>query len=161
MIRKQRRSNALLYLTGDLLATVAAFFFTWFLRFQLEVPPLTKGVPDFSLYLRLLPIVLILWPVVFYFHGLYQSRRDRSRVDDALTLLLAILVATFVLSALQAWYRPTLPGSDRLFTYSRAFIAIFAVSDFAFVLSARVSVRWWLQRRRLAGHNLQRILIVG
>ncbi|MEM9556263.1 MAG: undecaprenyl-phosphate glucose phosphotransferase [Acidobacteriota bacterium] len=161
MIRQQRRSNALLYLSGDLLATVAAFFTAWFIRFELQIPPLTKGVPDFGRYLDLLPVVLIVWPVVFYFHGLYQSRRDRSRVDDALTILLAVFFATFLLSALQAWYRPTLPDSNDPFHYSRWFIVIFVAADLMMVVAARVTVRWVLARRRLAGHNLQRILVVG
>ena len=161
MIRKQKRSNALLYLAGDLLATLAAFFLAWVLRFQLEIPPLTKGVPDFARYLELLPMVLILWPIVFYFHGLYQSRRSRSRVDEALTLMLAVVFATFLISAIQAWYRPTIAETGRPFTYSRAFIGIFVLCDLALVISSRVAIRFHLQRRRLAGHNLSRILIVG
>ncbi|MEM1204564.1 MAG: undecaprenyl-phosphate glucose phosphotransferase [Acidobacteriota bacterium] len=162
MIRKQRRSNALLYLSGDLLATVAAFFVAWFLRFELQIPPLTKGIPDFSRYLYLLPVVLVVWPLVFYFHGLYQSRRDRSRVDEALTLMLAVLFATFLISALQAWYRPTVsPDTEELFTYSRAFIGIFVASNFVLLVASRVATRWFLQQRRLRGHNLQRILVVG
>ncbi|MEM6796936.1 MAG: undecaprenyl-phosphate glucose phosphotransferase [Acidobacteriota bacterium] len=162
MIRKQKRSNALLYLVGDLLATLAAFFLAWLLRFELEIPPLTKGIPDFSRYLDLLPMVLILWPIVFYFHGLYQGRRNRSRVDEALTLMLAVFFATFLISAIQAWYRPTISAdSDRPFTYSRAFIGIFVIVDLALVLASRVSIRMFLQKRRLAGHNLQRILIIG
>ncbi|MCG8463092.1 MAG: undecaprenyl-phosphate glucose phosphotransferase [Holophagales bacterium] len=162
MIRKQKRSNALLYLTGDLLATLAAFFLAWFLRFEVGIPEVTKGVPDFGRYLGVLPILLIVWPVVFYFHGLYQSRRDRSRVDEALTIMLAVFFATFLISALQAWYRPTLTeGSDKIFTYSRAFIGIFVLMDLVLVVASRVATRYWLQRRRLAGHNLQRILVVG
>ena len=162
MIRKQKRSNALLYLAGDLLATLTAFFLAWFVRFELGFPPLTKGVPEFDRYLHLLPIVLTVWPIVFYFHGLYQSRRDRSRVDEALTIMLAVFFATFLISALQAWYRPTLStDTEKLFTYSRAFIVIFVLADLFLVVAARVITRHRLQRRRLAGHNLQRILVVG
>jgi len=159
MIREQRRSNALLYLTGDLLATLAAYFVAWFLRFELQLLPLTKGLPDFDRYLKILPIILLTWPVIFYFHGLYQSRRDRSRVDEALTIMLAVFTGTFLLSALHAWYRPF--EDDQLFTYSRAFIGLFALSDLMLVVAVRVVIRWVLQQRRLRGHNLQRILIVG
>ncbi len=161
MIQKRRRSTVALYLASDLFATLTAFLLAWFVRFELEVPALTKGVPDFGRYLALLPLVLILWPIVFYFHGLYQSRRDRSRVDDALTILLAAVVATFVLSAVLAWYRPTEAGSTEPFNYSRAFVANFVILDFMLVLGARVTVRGILQRLRLKGHNLQRILVVG
>ena len=86
MIRQRHRTTAGIYLAGDLLATLAAFFGAWLLRFELEVIPVTKNVPEFTPYLRLIPFVLVLWPVVFYFHGLYQSRRGRSRVDEALTI---------------------------------------------------------------------------
>ncbi|MEM7354879.1 MAG: undecaprenyl-phosphate glucose phosphotransferase [Acidobacteriota bacterium] len=163
MIQRRRRSTASLYLASDLLATLAAFLLAWFVRFNLEVPALTKGVPDFGRYLWLLPIVLVIWPIVFYFHGLYQSRRDRSRVDDALTILLAAVVATFVLSALLAWYRPTqlVAGETEAFHYSRAFMVNFVGLDFILVLLARVAARGFLQRLRLKGYNLQRILVIG
>lgn len=159
MIREQRRSNALLYLSGDLIATLGAYFAAWFLRFELQILPLTKGLPDFDRYLKILPIILLTWPVIFYFHGLYQSRRDRSRVDEALTIMLAVFFGTFLLSALHAWYRPF--EADQLFTYSRAFIGLFASTDLVLVVAARVLIRWVLQQRRLRGEGLQRILIVG
>jgi exopolysaccharide biosynthesis polyprenyl glycosylphosphotransferase len=159
MIKAQRRSNALLYLTGDLLATVAAYFAAWVLRFELQVLPVTRGLPEFDRYLQILPIVLLTWPVIFYFHGLYQSRRDRSRVDEALTIMLAVFFGTFLLSALHSWYRPF--EADQLFTYSRAFIGLFAGADLVFVVATRVVIRYVLQQRRLRGEGLQRILIVG
>lgn len=161
MIRKRRRSTAALYLTGDLLSTLAAFFLAWFVRFELQIPALTKGLPDFQHYIALLPIVLAVWPIVFYFHGLYQSRRDRSRVDEALTILLAAAFATFMISALQAWFRPTIPGSSELLTFSRAFIGIFVVFGVILVVLSRVVTRHVLQTLRLKGRNLQRILVIG
>lgn len=163
MIQKRLRKAAALYFAGDLLATLAAFLLAWFIRFELQIPALTKGVPELGHYLALLPIVLVLWPIVFYFHGLYRSRRDRSRIDDALTIMLAVVVATFVISALQAWFRPTVPGSGGPvpFDYSRAFMAIFVALDFVLVLASRVALRALLQRLRLKGYNLQRILVVG
>ena len=161
MIRQQRRSNALLYLTGDLLATLGAFFVAWFLRFEVQLVPLTKGRPDFEPYLYLLPVILVVWPVVLYFHGLYQSRRDRSRVDEALTLALAVVVATFLISAAQAWYRPLDESTDEIFQYSRAFMGLFVGLNLTLLVFNRTAIRWHLQRRRLAGHNLQRILIIG
>ncbi len=81
MIRQRHRITSGVYLATDLAATLAAFAAAWLLRFQLAVIPLTKAVPDFQPYLYLLPFVVALWPLVFYFHGLYQSRRGRSRVD--------------------------------------------------------------------------------
>ena len=162
MIRQRHRTTAGIFLTGDLIATLAAFFASWFLRFEIEVIPVTKNVPEFAPYLRLVPIVLVLWTVVFYFHGLYQNRRGRSRVDEVLTIAMAVLVATVLLSVFLAWYRPPAwPGSTQVFTFSRAFVGLFALVDLLLVAVMRMAIRFALHRIRLSGLNLQRILVVG
>jgi len=162
LIRQRHRTTAGIFLTGDLLATLAAFFAGWFLRFEVEVIPVTKNVPDFTPYLRLVPAILILWPIVFHFHGLYQNRRGRSRVDEVLTIAMAVLVATVLLSVFLAWYRPpAFPGSAQVFTFSRAFIGLFALADVVLVMVARMATRFTLHRIRLSGFNVQRILVVG
>jgi len=126
---------------------LAAFLGAWLLRFELAIIPVTKNVPEFTPYLRLVPIVLLLWPIVFYFHGLYQSRQGRSRVDEILTLFVAVLLATVLLSVVIAWYRPTAyPGSREYFTYSRAFLGLFALADFGFVTAIRMVLRFAARR---------------
>jgi exopolysaccharide biosynthesis polyprenyl glycosylphosphotransferase len=151
-----------LYMAGDLLGTLAAFFGAWLLRFELAIIPVTKNVPEFTPYLRLVPFVVFLWPVVFYFHGLYQSRRGRSRVDEILTLFVAVVLATVLLSVVIAWYRPPVyPGSTEYFTYSRAFVGFFALLDFGLVAAVRMTLRFAARRSRLLGLNLQRILVIG
>jgi Undecaprenyl-phosphate glucose phosphotransferase len=74
----------------------------------------------------------------------------------------AVLLATLLMSGVTYWYRPPLaPGSLEYFTYSRAFLGLFAVLDLALVVATRVGLRTLLRRIRLRGHNLQRILVVG
>jgi exopolysaccharide biosynthesis polyprenyl glycosylphosphotransferase len=150
------------YLAGDLFATALAYVAAWLLRFEVEVIPVTKNVPAIEPYLTLLPVVLVLFPIVFHFHGLYQIRRGRSRVDEVLTVVVAVLLATVLLSVVIAWYRPpAAPGSSEYFTYSRAFLGLFAVADLLLVSTARMTIRSLLRRVRLSGHNLQRILVIG
>jgi len=162
VIRQRHRSTAAVYLATDLLATLVAYFAAWVLRFEFPIIPLTKTVPEFGPYLDLLPFVLVVWPVVFYFHGLYQIRRGRNQVEDSLTVLVAVLLATLLMSGVTTWYRPPrAPGSIEYFTYSRAFIGLFALFDLIAVIGARLAVREALRRVRLRGHNLQRILVVG
>jgi Undecaprenyl-phosphate glucose phosphotransferase len=162
LIRQRHRATAGVYFAGDLLATLAAYVAAWLLRFEVPIIPVTKNVPEMGPYLRLVPFVVVLWPVVFYFHGLYQSRRARSRVDEVLTVVVAVLMATVLLSVVIAWYRPApWPGSREYFTFSRAFVGLFALSDLLFVAGARIAVRSVLRRIRASGHNLQRILVVG
>lgn len=161
MIQRRHRVNASLYLLGDLIATAAAFFAAYWLRFEPLLETFGKNPPDIGPYLwPLLPVVMLVWPVVFYFHGLYQVRRGRSRVDEVITLLVAVLLATVLLSMFLTWYRPVRPGGV-YFTYSRGFLALFAMMNVLFVAVGRLGLRSYLRRRRLRGENLQRILIVG
>lgn len=162
MIHQRQRIASAVHLAGDILATLAAFFGAWFLRFEVEVLPLTKGTPEFGRYLELLPVVLLLFPVVFYFHGLYQSRSNRSRVDEAVSVLLGVVLATVLLSGLFTWYRPLQsPGSTEPFTYSRPFLALFALLSVILVVAFRLALRLLLASASLHAGRLQRILVVG
>ena len=162
MIHRRHRITAAFYFAGDLVATLAAFVAAFALRFEVQVVPLVKNPPDFLRYLELVPAVLVLWPVVYYFHGLYQIRGGRSRVDEVLTLAMATVVATLLLSGFTTWYRPSVaPGSLEYFTYSRAFLALFAVTDLLFVAGGRLLIRGAVRRFHLRGPNRQHILVVG
>jgi exopolysaccharide biosynthesis polyprenyl glycosylphosphotransferase len=162
LIRQRHRTTSGIYLAGDLCATLTAFLAAWILRFEVEVIPVTKNVPEFGPYLRLVPFVLLVWPMVFYFHGLYQNRRGKSRVDEVLTLVVAVFLATVLLSVVIAWYRPpAAPGSSEYFTYSRGFLALFAAVDLVLVATTRMTLRVVLPRLRRSGNNLQRILVIG
>jgi len=66
-------------LAGDVLATAAAMVLAYWLRFEWQILPVTKGLPPWWPYLQLIPVTAVLWPTVFYFQGLYQKRRARSR----------------------------------------------------------------------------------
>ncbi|MEE8278846.1 MAG: undecaprenyl-phosphate glucose phosphotransferase [Thermoanaerobaculia bacterium] len=163
LIRKRHRITAGIFLLGDLLATSAAFFAAWVLRFELEILPYTH-LPEFGRYLALLPGILVLWPIVLYFHGLYQIRRGRSRVDEALTLFVAVVLATVLLAFAIILYKPTYvrpDGTLDVFTYSRPFLGLFAVIAIALLVAARNAIRHVLRKVRLSGHSLQRILVLG
>jgi len=160
LIQQRHRTTSGAYLAGDLGATLAAFLTAWVLRFHIEVIPVTKSVPEIEPYLRLLPFILAIWPVVFYFHGLYQSRRGKSRVDEVLTVAVAVLLATVLLLVVIFLYRPPSPDGGYV-TYSRAYLGLFALGDFLFVATARMILRSVLLRIRQSNNNLQRILVVG
>ncbi len=165
MIRKRHRITAGVCLASDLLATAAAFFAAWYLRMELEFPIPLQDEPDIRRYLLLLPIILVLWPIVLYFYGLYQVRRGRSRVDEALSLVVAVALAMILLSFAIILSKPA--GAERpdgtfeVFTYSRAFLGLFAVMDMVLLVAGRNAIRYVLRKVRLSGQNLQRILVLG
>ncbi len=162
MIQQRHRIAAAVHLFGDLVATAIAFFGAWALRFQLEVVPITKGVPQLERYLDLLLFALALFPVVFYFHGLYRQRLYRARIDEAISVLLAVILGTVLLSGLTSWYRPALvPGSLDPFLYSRGFLALFAALEWFSVVTLRIAIRGLLRSASLHAANRQRILVIG
>jgi exopolysaccharide biosynthesis polyprenyl glycosylphosphotransferase len=155
VIERRRQIQVLLQLVGDILATAAAVVLAYWLRFEFQVQPVTKGLPPFNMYLRLVPAVVLLYPLVFYFQGLYQRRRIRSRFDESMRVMVAVLLATVLLTASLTFYRP--PD----FTYSRLFLAIFAGVDTVLVGLTRWVIGVTLARIRRSGGNLQRVLVVG
>lgn len=155
MIERRRQIQVVLQLIGDLLATSVAFFLAYWLRFVFEIHPVTKGLPPLSMYLRLLPVVLVLYPVVFYFQGLYHRRRMRSRFDEGMRVMMAVMLATVLLTAGLTFYRP--PD----FTYSRLFLAVFGAADAVLVSLFRWGIGAGLARIRRSGGNLQRVLVIG
>jgi exopolysaccharide biosynthesis polyprenyl glycosylphosphotransferase len=153
MIQRRLQIELGLKLVGDMCATVLAVFVAYWLRFIVEIQPVTKGVPPLVEYLPLVPVVIVLWPAVFYFQGLYQRRRIRSRADEVMRIVLGVLLATVLLTAGLTFYRG--------YEFSRLFLAVFAAVDVVFVTAARFTIRGILGRIRRSGGNLQRLLVVG
>jgi len=153
MIQRRRQIEALLKLAGDVGATVVAVLVAYWLRFEVQIQPVTKGLPPLDAYLRLIPAVVVLWPLVFYFQGLYQRRRILSRADEAVRVALAVLLATVLLTAGLNFYRE--------FSYSRLFLAMFAGVDAMLVAATRLAIRAALGRIRRSGGNLQQVLVAG
>jgi exopolysaccharide biosynthesis polyprenyl glycosylphosphotransferase len=153
MIGEKLRINRVGLVAVDLAATYLALFLAYHLRFSFAVYPITKGIPPFAPYLALFPIITLIWPVVFYFRGLLQGRPQRSRVEEAFAVTVAVVVAALVLDAGLAFYRE--------FTYSRLVLGMFVVLDVAFVVVSR-SVFWSVMARVWASsRHRRRALVAG
>lgn len=153
MIGDKLRFNRALLVVIDLLATYGALVLAYHLRFNVEVLPVTKGVPPFGPYLALFPIIALIWPVVFYFRSLLQGRPLRSRVEEVFTVTTAVLAAMLVLAAGLGFYRD--------FTYSRLTLGIFAVLDVVLISLARIAFWSVMTRVWASPRHRQRVLIAG
>src|SRR6476620_8880826 len=111
MIKPTRRI-AVLFLASDLAATLAALVAAYVLRFRAEIVPVTKGIPDAGTYFRLFPLIAVLWPIVYYFYGLYSVRRNRARIEEGFAVLVATGLATLLLTGRATFYRGS--ASSRL-----------------------------------------------
>src|ERR1700693_2427092 len=153
MIKNPTRRIAVLFLVSDLLATLAALVAAYVLRFRAEIVPVTKGIPDAGTYYRLFPVIAILWPIVYYFYGLYSVRRHRSRIEEAFAVLVATGLATLLLTGLATFYRG--------FSYSRLVLLLFFAADVFFVFAGRTAIRRYLEEAWRHGVGVRQGLVVG
>ncbi len=153
MIKKSTRRIAALFLVSDLAATLAALVAAYVLRFRAEIVPVTKGVPDAGTYYRLFPLIAVLWPVVYYFYGLYSVRRHRSRIEEGFAVLVATGLATLLLTGLATFYRG--------FSYSRLVLLLFFAADVLFVFAGRTAIRRYLEEAWRHGFGVRHVLVVG
>ncbi len=147
------RRIAVLLAVSDVGATLAALAAAYFLRFRAEIVPVTKGIPDPASYYRLFPLMAVLWPIVYYFYGLYQVRRNRSRVEEGLSVFVATGLATLLLAGLATFYRG--------FSYSRLVLLFFFALDVLFVFAGRTAIRRYLEEAWRHGVGVRRVLVVG
>jgi len=164
MLKFQVRKLVAVLVLLDVAATVLAWIGAYYLRFHssevLALLPVTKGVPPVSHYLLLLPFMAALWPSVLYFHGLYQLRRGRSRIDEFFGVLFSVIISAGLTLGAMLYVRVYYERAE-LWEYSRAALALFVALDLIAINGARALFRGWLQRRWAAGENVKRVLIAG
>jgi Undecaprenyl-phosphate glucose phosphotransferase len=167
MLKARARNWVAVHVAVDVAATALAWLFAYGIRFNepaASLIPITKGVPDVSRYLLLLPFMALLWPPVMYFHGLYQIRRGRSRIDETFAILFSVLIASGLTLGATLYvrvYHRFQPEVAPLWEYSQAVFAIFAFLDVLLVSLGRSALRSWQERQWARGENLTRVLVAG
>ncbi len=160
---KANRLPAIFVLT-DVMVTTLAWILAYVLRFDLGLLAVPKGVPDRGQYLLLLPLIGLLWPGVLYFHGLYQVRRGRSRIDEFFAILFSVLIASALTLGFTLYvrvYHAYAPDVAPHWEYSQAVFAIFIGLDVVGLNAGRWAIRAWLERLWASGHGVKRALVAG
>src|SRR5262245_10366095 len=168
MLKQKSRMIAAVYVLVDVAATGLAWLLAYLLRFPSELVlgflPVTKGVPPLEPYLWLLPLISLLWPALLYFHGLYQLRRGRSRIDEFFGILFSVLLASALTLGVTLYARQYYfyqPEVAPLWEYSRGVFGLFIVLDVTLLNLGRWALRSHLHRMWRAGLNVQRVAIAG
>jgi Undecaprenyl-phosphate glucose phosphotransferase len=168
MVKHQTRVMVAIFVLVDVIATNLAWVLAYYLRFYsaavTEYLPVTKGIPPLTRYLLLLPLITVLWPAVLYFHGLYQVKRGRSRIDEFFAILFSVLIAAALTLGFTLYIRVYYfyqPEVAPLWEYSQGVLAIFVVLDVLALNAARGALRGYLQRMWAAGYNVKRVLVAG
>lgn len=156
MIGRKHQALASAYVLIDATGSALALLTAYYLRFVVEVIPVTKGQQDLEVYAYILPLVCVIFPLTFAIHGLYRMRPAKSGPEEWTAVMIGSVVATIILSGLLLWIRPS--SHD---TYSRATLALFVLCEIVFVLVGRSLLRLVVERRFRAGRGLDRVLVVG
>ncbi len=164
MIRFQARRIVAAFVLTDVVATALAWLLAYAVRFHSGLLEAPKGVPDFNRYLLLLPLMAVVWPTVLYFHGLYQVKRGRSRIDEFFAILVSVLISSGITLAFTLYlrvYHFYQPEVAPQWEYSQLAFALFAGLDVLALNAGRWALRAWLERMWAAGLNVKKVLIAG
>ena len=137
----------------DIIITIGAFFLAYYLRFSVEILPVTKGYPGFKPYLYLAIPISIIWFTIFYFSGLYISRRTRPLYEEFTVIIIDVTLAFLCLLTVLFFYKN--------FSYSSLVMGLFYILDIYFLITFRIILRKLLHFIRKKGLNLRYVLIIG
>lgn len=153
MVSRTSQPLVVWFLTWDLTATVLSWLGAYLLRFDLGLIPIYRSVPDFSLCVGSLPLVVVLALVSYRLGGLYQVHRLRRFREELIAVAkgvgLAVLLVMATTFARQSHYE------------SRLVTGLFAVLTFVGVLLARRLTWTVVGRLRARGYNQSHALVVG
>lgn len=137
---------------ADMSLVAACWLAAYGLRFHAGLP-VARGVPDLTLYVQALVLILPVWLVLFQTHGLYEPKRTGSLLREAGTILRVTAIGVVTLVAINFFV-----GG---YFYSRGVVGLFSVLAPASVIALRIAVRSGLRVLRRKGYNLRFILVVG
>ena len=157
MLKQQARLVARIVYLVDLALTSAAFFAAFFIR-DLIFPKLwpaqfPTGLFPLSDYLKIYPVVLVIWSILLFTYHSYHSHRTIPLTKEALTIFRVVVVGNVILATI-AYLWP-------LRQLSRSWFILFGVLSAVFLVAEKILVRVMARYVRSKGLNYRTILIVG
>ncbi len=134
----------------DLLVVCLLWIFAFYLRFYTYWSA-EKGIPEWGLYVKLLPFIVLIWAATFHSMGVYSSH-FRTPLLEGLATVKACLIATTVFIAMTFFYEE--------YHYSRGTLVVFACIHPFGLLGVRSLFRKYVRYQR-KNVEPQRILILA
>jgi exopolysaccharide biosynthesis polyprenyl glycosylphosphotransferase len=157
MLKQKARLVARIVFAVDLGLTSLAFFVAFVIRDVIlpGIDPVAFPTGLFPLrdYLKIYPLVLIIWSFLLFSYQSYHSHRTVSLVREALTTLRVVAVGSVLLATL-AYLLP-------LRQLSRTWFILFVVLSAVLLLAEKILVRVLARWVRSKGLNYRTVLIVG
>ena len=157
MLKQKAQVVARIVFGVDLALTSAAFFAAFFIRDAilpvLDPVHFPTGLFPLQEYLKIYPLVLIIWSALLFSYNSYHSHRTIPLTREALTTIRVVAVGNVLLATL-AYLLP-------LRQLSRAWFILFAVLAAVLLVAEKILVRVLARWVRSKGLNYRTVLIVG
>ena len=157
MLKQKARVIARIVYGVDLALTSVAFFAAFFLRDTIlpwiDPSNFPTGLYPIADYLKIYPLVLIIWSVLLFTYDSYHSHRTIPLTREAFTTVRVVMVGTAILATL-AFLLP-------LRQLSRTWFALFAAGSAILLVAEKILVRIIARWVRSKGLNYRSLLIVG
>ena len=137
----------------DIFWIVSSFLLAFWLRFYSGLLPVFKGIPPLLPYLKLLPLVVFIYAVVYLSLGVYSSKRLLSYSSEAGSLLKSLFLAFLLLMSFSFLYRG--------FSFSRLVFILFNFLLLLFTLLNHRFMRGFRERMLKRGIGIKKLLLVG
>src|SRR5256712_4348021 len=157
MVREKARLVARVVYLTDLGLTSLAFFTAFFIRDVIlpHVAPqrFPTGLFPIQEYLKIYPIVLVIWSVLLFSYHSYHSHRTVMLTKEVTTTLRVVIVGNVLLATL-AFLLP-------LRQLSRTWFILFVTLSALFLVMEKIAIRIGARYVRAKGLNYRTVLIVG
>ncbi|HYI11310.1 MAG TPA: sugar transferase [Thermoanaerobaculia bacterium] len=157
MLKQKARLVARIVFGVDLALTSVAFFAAFFIR-DLLLPVLfpaqyPTGLFPLQEYLKIYPLVLVIWSALLFSYNSYHSHRTVPLTREALTTIRVVAVGNVLLATL-AYLLP-------LRHLSRTWFVLFAAIAAVLLVAEKILVRGLARWVRSKGLNYRTVVIVG
>ncbi len=155
MLKQKRQLFEYLFMATDLVVVTIAWVISYWLRFETDLIPVEKGIPEFSNYLSMTIFIWLIWAFVFRRMGLYRPTRGVRRARELWVLINSNALAILMLIAITYLFR------EKSVQFSRLVFLYFWGMATVFTVVQRSFLRFLLRELRRKGYNLRYMLIVG
>ncbi len=158
MIKKRREQLTYFYLLSDILAIVASFALTFFLRFYSGFISVPKGVPHYGKYFLVLPFLIVVQVFYFSYMGYYRIKLRRNRLDDLFLVFFNTVLSAIVILLLFSYLR-SYEHVD--FQVSHIFLILYIPFSVLIIFGFRLAVFSAFKKTFLKNNGISRVLIAG
>jgi len=117
----------------DMGLIILAWCLAYYLRFYTPIIAVSKGIPDFEMYFRLIIFIILIWGLTFRYFGLYTDKRFARVIYEFFVISEAHIVALVLFITFNYFFDE--------FRYSRVCLAYFAVLGVVFIPIGRSLIR--------------------